>query len=500
MRLLRLLLAETVVLAAVGAVAGLAVARLLLPLLVRLAGDHAPRVTSAQVTPMTVAFAVIAAVLAVIATGLVPAMRQSRTDPPMRFSADGERSTHARLDLRLQRLVLAGELAVCLVLLIGAMLFAQTFLRLRAVDLGFDPENVISVETRVPIYRTLAPNRWQLLALQTSEALARVRAVPGVVAAAATSDLPLAGNMTATEITLPGGSGTREALYHRVSPEYFRTMGMTLVQGRDFTNEDISDLARLPDPSVAVPRQGAVIVNETTARTLWPGGNAVGQFLSTNFDARPVSRRQVIGVVRDARSESIRGGPPAEVYVPYLEDPSFALTLLVRSALPADQTASMVRRELREVSADLSTAEVRLLTDVVGDSMRSSRFSAFVVGAFAAAALTLSAVGVFGVFAFGAASRARELGIRMALGATHRDIARMFLKQAAAPIVGGLAVGTATALVLGQAVASLLLGVAPTDLISYLASASTLSGIALLASYLPLRRVLGADPAHALRD
>lgn len=230
------------------------------------------------------------------------------------------------------------------------MLFAQTFVRLRAVDVGFDPEHVISVDTRVPIYRTLAANRWQLLASDTGQALERMRSLPGVLAAAAASDLPLAGNLMTTEITLAGDSRTRQALYHRVSPDYFRTLGMTLVQGRDFTSEDMSDLARLPDPRAAVPRQGAVIVNETTARTFWPSENAIGQFLSTSFDARPVSRRQVVGIVRDARSESIRGGPPAEVYVPYLEDPSFAMTLLVRTTLPTDQIVPLIRRELRSVS------------------------------------------------------------------------------------------------------------------------------------------------------
>jgi hypothetical protein len=234
----------------------------------------------------------------------------------------------------LQRLIVAGELAVCLVLLVGAMLFAQTFVRLRAVDLGFDPEHVVSVDTRVPLYRTLAPNRWQLLASDTEQALERIRSLPGVIAAAAASDLPLSGNLMTTEITLTGDPRTRQALYHRVSPGYFRTLGMTLVQGRDFTSEDMSDLARLPDPRAAVPRQGAVIVNETTARTFWPFGNAIGQFLSTSFDSRSVSRRQVVGIVRDARSESIRSGPPAEVYVPYLEDPSFAMTLLVRTTFP----------------------------------------------------------------------------------------------------------------------------------------------------------------------
>jgi hypothetical protein len=328
-------------------------------------------------------------------------------------------------------------------------LAVRTFVRLKAVDLGFDPEHVISIEARVPIYRTLAPDRWQLLASDTSAALQRLRSVPGVQAVSATRDLPLAGNLLTTEITLPGEPRPRHALYHRVSPQYFRTMEMTLVQGRDFTDEDVSDLARLPDPRMAVPRQGAVIVNETTARTFWPSGNAIGQYLSTSFDARPINRRQVVGIVRDARSETLRGGPPAEVYVPYLEDPSFAMTLLVRTTLPTDQIVPILRRELRNVSADMSTANIRMLDEIVGDSIP--------------------------------------------------DITRMFLKQAAGPICVGVILGTASALALGRLVQALLFGVAPTDAVSYAAAASMLVGVALAASYLPVRRVLQTDPARALR-
>ncbi len=415
-RLLRLLLAETIVLAALGATAGLAFAQLLLPVLVQLAGENVPRVATAQVNLITVAFSAVVAFLAVIVTGLMPALRHSRTELQGAFGADGARATQSGVDLRFQRLVLAAQLAVCLVLLVGAMLFAQTFVRLRAVDLGFNPEHVISVETRVPIYRTLAPNRWQLLASQASEALERVRRLPGVLGAAATSDLPLAGNLMMTDVTLSGESRPRQALYHRVSPDYFRTMGMTLIQGRDFTNEDMSDLARLPDLKAAVPRQGAVIVNETTAKRFWPSESAIGQFLSTSFDARAVSRRQVVGIVRDVRSESIRSGPPAEVYVPYLEDPSFVMTLLIRNTLPTDQIMPILRRELRDVSADLSTANVRMLDDIVGDSLRTSRFSAFAISAFAVAALLLSGLGVFGVFAFGVASRYEKSGFAWHLG------------------------------------------------------------------------------------
>jgi putative ABC transport system permease protein len=274
---------------------------------------------------------------------------------------------------------------------------------------------------------------------------------------------------------------------------------MTLIRGRDFTDADISDLARLPDPRAAGPREGAIIVNETTAQTFWPAGDAIGQFVSTSFDTRAVSRRRVVGVVRDARTDALRSVPPVEVYVPYLEDPSFALTLLIRTERPLDQVVPALRRELRSVSRDMSASTIRLLDDVVGDSMRSSRFSAFMIAAFAIAALLLSAVGVFGVFAFGVATRLREIGIRMALGATGPDITRMFLKQAASPIGAGVALGTVGGVTLGHITRSLLFGISPTDGVTYAAATVTLVGVAFIATYLPVRRMVGADPARALR-
>jgi predicted permease len=498
-RLARLLLTEAVVLAVLGVGFGLLLAGLLLPALVQLVGSNVQRAADARIDRVIVEFAIAVGVLAAAVAGVVPALRHSRTEAAAFVSAGSTRLTSSRADTRLQRWVLTGEFAVCLTLLVGAMLFARTFVNLRAVDLGFDPDHVISIETRVPIYQTLAPNRWQLLASQTTEALDRIRRIRGVTAASVASDLPLSGHLTTTDVTLPGEMPTRTVLYHRVSPDYFRTMGMTLVQGRDFTNEDMSDLARLPDPRAATPRQGAVIVNEATAKAFWPRGNAIGQFLSTSYDARPVSRRQVVGVVRDVRSESVRNAAPAEVYVPYLEDPAFAMTLLVRSELPVSQVVPAIRRELRAVSPDLSTANARLLDDVVEDSLRTSRFNAFVLSAFGIVGLFLSALGVFGVFAFGVASRAREVGIRMAFGATRVDIVQLFLARAVGPIVVGIMIGTVASIVFARMIGSLLFGVATTDAASYVLAALTMSGTALLASYLPVRRLLQSDPARALR-
>jgi ABC-type antimicrobial peptide transport system permease subunit len=188
------------------------------------------------------------------------------------------------------------------------------------------------------------------------------------------------------------------------------------------------------------------------------------------------------------------------VYVPYLEDPSFAMTLLVRSELPVTQIVPAIRQELRAVSTELSTAEVRMLNDVVGDSLRTSRFNAFVLSAFGVVGLFLSALGVFGVFAFGVASRVREVGIRMAVGATGRDIVGMFLSHALGPILAGIVVGTAASVLFARLVGSLLFGVAATDTASYIVAALTLAVTALFASYWPVRRLLKSDPARALRE
>ena len=498
-RIIRLLLTETMLLSAIGGTAGWLLAEALLPVLVRLGGAGVPRLVDARLSTVALAYCIGATVSAALIAGLLPALRLSRTDVPLNIAPDSPRSTAAGRDLRLQRVVVAGELALCLVLLVGAMLLTQSFVRLKAIDLGFDPAHVISIDARFPLYRTLAPNRWQRIAADTTAILERIRAVPGVRDASATSDVPLSGNLLMTEVTLAGETRPRQALYHRVSPGYFATMSMTLVQGRDFTGEDASDLARLPDPRQTAARQGAVILNETAARAFWPSGEALGRFLSTSFDPR-IERRLVVGIVRDLRSATLREAPPAEVYVPYLEDPSFAMTLLVRTALPADRLVPMLRHELRQLAPDLSLANVRTVDDIVSDSMQTSRFGTLIVVAFAGTALLLAAVGVFGVCAFGAETRRREIGIRMALGATGGDIRRMFLRQAAGPIALGLLAGVAAALAAARVTSSLLYGVAPTDAVSFAGATAVLVAVALIASYLPIRRVLRGEPAVALRS
>jgi putative ABC transport system permease protein len=500
-RIVRLLLAETAAMASIGCAVGLVLAAALVPLAVSVAGADVPRLAAARLDASALIYSLLLTVATTLMAGLLPAVRLSRIDPRLGHDLAAERATPPGANIHAQRVIVAAELAICFVLLAGALLFARTLARLEGVDLGFDPNHVIGIDARIPFFRTLAPDRWQRAASDIDNVLDRLRAMPGVQAASTALDLPLDDNLVRTIVTRPGASREYSAVYHNVSPDYFRTMAMTLVQGRDFTRGDASTLARSPMSSsrTTAPRAGAVIVNEVAARMLWPSGDALGQSLSTSFDSSAIAGRRVVGVVRNVRSDDRRRDAPPEVYVPYLEDPSFATTLLVRTALPTDRIVPSIRRVLHDVSADLSLAHVRTLDEVVDRSARSTRFSAVMIGVFAGTSLLLAAIGVFGVFAFGVAARAREVGVRIALGATRADLLWMFLRQASAPIVAGLACGLAAAMALGRLVASLLYGVTPTDAISYGCAGLTLAAVSFVASYLPIRRALRRDPARALR-
>jgi putative ABC transport system permease protein len=218
--------------------------------------------------------------------------------------------------------------------------------------------------------------------------------------------------------------------------------------------------------------------------------------LSTAYDPG-ISRRRVVGIASDVRTT--RGETAVEVYVPYLQDPSFAMTLLVRTPVPLDRIAQTIRHEIGQVAPDLSTGNLRMLDDVVAESMGSTPFTTFIVTAFAAVALTLSAIGIFSVFAFGVARRIREIGIRMALGASRSDVTHLFLREALAPVGAGLTAGTIIVLVFGRVIATLLFGVEPADPINFAGAAGLVASVALIASYLPVRHALRTDPAESLR-
>ncbi len=499
-RIARLLLTEAMALAAVGGAGGLLLAYALMPVFVRLASRAVPGVVEADLSTPVLLFSVAASAIAALVTGLVPAVRLSRTDLQLTVKTAGERTTRHRSHAHLQRLIVAGELALCLALVVGAMLFIRTLVGLNTVELGFNPAHVISLDARFPMYRTKERNRWQLLATDTNAVLQRLRSTAGVEAVSAINHAPLSGTLVPVNVTLPGEERGRRAFYRNVTPDYFRTLGIRFISGRDFTDADISHLARFPVPDPRRREEGVVIVNQSAAKFFWPNQNALGQRLSTDYDPG-ISGRRVIGVVRDMRSAGLRDDDaPVEVYVPYLQDPSFAMTLLVRTPIPLDRIAPTLHHEIHQAAPDLSTANVRMLDDIVTESMGSTPFTTFIVSAFAALALTLAAIGVFSVFAFGVAARTREIGIRLTLGATRNDVTRLFVRDAIGPIGVGVVAGTAIALASGRIIATLLFGVTPTDPASFVTAIGVVVMVALAASYVPVRYALRADPAATLRN
>jgi putative ABC transport system permease protein len=497
-RVARLLLTEAFVVAAAGGLAALLLAKLLIMAAIPLAVRFAPRIAAAELSLPVLLFCAVVSIAAAIVSGLLPAVRLSRTDLQTAMKPSGERSTRTRGHSRTQQAIVSMQLALCLVLVIGAMLFIRTFVRLSTIDLGFNPAHVISIDARFPMYRSMARNRWQLLATDTSAVLRRLQSTPGVEAASATNYAPLSGTIVPAQVTIHGSAGQQQAVYRNVTPAFFATLGIPFVAGRDFTDADISDLARLPDPNAHRRSEGVAIINATAARMFWPGANPLGRLLSTQYDPG-ISARRVVGVVQDVRSETLRDRMPAEVYVPSLEDPSFAMTLLIRTPLPPAQIVPALRHEIAQAAPDLSTANVRLLSDIVDESMGSAPFNTVIVTGFAAAALLLSAIGVFGVFAFGVAARRREIGIRIALGATRNAVTRLLLGEIATPVVLGIAVGAVTAIAAGRIFGALLYGVTSTDPASYALAIAVVLVVALGAAYVPVRRALRGDPATALR-
>jgi putative ABC transport system permease protein len=498
-QIVQLLLIESLALAIAAGAAGLALAYALMRVLVRLARRTVPAVAGADLNGTVLLYSLAASLTVAIVAGLLPAVRLSRSDQ-LSVGAAEERSTWPDTHLRQQHLIITGELALCVALSIGAMLFVRTFVALSRVELGFDPAHVISIDARFPMFRTTGRNRWHLVAHDTSAMLQRLRTTPGLEAVSAINFPPLSGTLVPANVTLAGEKRSRLAFYRNVTTGYFRTLGIQLVAGRDFTDADISYLARSTVPDARVREEGVVIVNESAARFFWPNDTALGHTLSTEYDPG-ISGRRVIGVVRDMRSAALReNNAPVEVYVPYLQDPSFAMTLLIRTRVPLAQVMPLIRNEIRQAAPDLSLANVRMLDDIVTDSMGSTPFTTLIVSAFAATALILSSIGVFSVFAFGVAMRTREIGIRLALGASASDVTRLFVNDAIRPIAAGVVIGTAIALAGAQILATLLFGITATDPVSFGAAITIVMAVSLAATYFPVRSALRVNPAVALRD
>lgn len=497
LRVIRQLLTESVLLGVAGGAVGLLLAYWGVSALVALAPANIPRLQEITMDGRVLAFTALISVVTGIIFGLAPALSAARTDLNTTLKTAG-RSGMASAQRRLARsLLVVGEVASSLVLVIGAGLLIRSFLRLQQVNPGFRPDHVLTMQLTLPAARYSGLR----VALFYKQLLERVRALPGVQVASVARNVPLSGSDPSLNFVkehAPAVSSAEQprARYRAASEDYFAAMGIPLIQGRYFERSDAERA-----PSVA-------IINETMARRFWPGPEGapgpIGKRLKAGFDESPWST--IVGVVGDVRHAGLDAEAAAEMYYPYLQVPEAlmnfvegAMTLVVRTAGDPSAMVGAVRNEVRQLDADLPVFNVKTMQEMVRGTVAQPRFRTLLLGIFASVALVLAAVGLYGVMAYSVTQRTNELGIRMALGAQKSDVLKLVVRQGVRLAVAGVALGVVVAFGLMRVISNLLYGVNAADPLTFLATSLLLIVVALVASYIPARRATQIDPLIALR-
>jgi putative ABC transport system permease protein len=491
-RLVRGLLAESGLLALAGGLAGVLLSTWILGLLQVLVPADVPRLAQASIDGRVLAFALLLTGGAALLAGLAPASMASRPSL-VEDLADGARTAgpgggHPRL----RALLLAGQAAAVLVLLAGAGLLIRTFENLRRVDLGYDARRLLAFELSTP------PGRYASAAQQRElyrAVLERIDALPGVEASAGVLLRPLWSEHGMDWPFQVEGQPLEEALRNpllnleAVTPAYFRTMRIPILRGRAFEARD------------ADGAEGVVIVSEAVARRYWPGREAVGQRLKIPLLDSPYHDTwlTVVGVAADVRYREL-GRARLDLYMSNLQSREWLNHVVVRTAGDPLALVPAVKTAVRSVDRGLAMSATTTMEAAVGEALGGPRFQMQLLSAFALAALLLAALGIYGVVAFVVGHRTREIGLRMALGASTGDVARLVLRRGLAPVLGGLAAGMAAALVLARTLSGLLFGVEARDPATLAGAAAVLAAVALLACALPAARAARVDPAVALRQ
>ncbi len=486
LRLVRQMLTESLTLSLAGGLAGLLLAKWGVGLLVSLSPAGIPRAEEAGLDLRVLGFALLVSTLTGLAFGLVPALQASKVELTDALKS-GTRAAGGRRSLVRGALV-ASEVGLSLVLLVGAGLLVKSFVRLTEVELGFDPSHVVAADISLP-YRYNSPEKRVEFYRQL---LTRVEVLPGVSSAAVSQSVPLSGEEHGAQFkvvgreTGPDGGGKYGSIYHRVSADYLKTFGVRLLKGRGLNERDTNGAP------------GVALVNETLARRVFPGEDPLGKQIVLAGYATP-RPREIVGVVSDTRYVTPDSAPVPEIYVSYLDDPWHHMSVAVRATGDPTALVNAVREEVAAMDKDVPLANVKEMKAYVSDSFGPQRFSALLLTAFAVAALGLAALGVYGVISNSVARRTHEIGIRIALGARRRDVLRLVVGQGMRPVLLGLLAGLAGAFALTRVLESLLYGVSAFDPSVFAGVSLLLAATALLACYLPARRATRVDPMTALR-
>jgi predicted permease len=502
-RIIRQFLTESLLLGCVGGALGLGLAIVAGRALIAMSPPNIPLVQTVAIDLRAALFLFSATLFTSIGFGLAPALQASSVNVNDTLKEGGRSQSEGVGRNRLRSLLVISEFALALVLLIGAGLMIRTFSALQAVDAGFNPHNVISMVVSVAGTKEADPARRAIFYRQLIE---RVRTVPGVQAAGGINHLPLAGDQWGLPFVVEGRPKPRpgespRAVYRMVTPGYFAAMRLPILRGRDVAE---ADTVTAPD---------VVIINQRAASQYWPGEDPIAKRISFDGDkANPSEWVTVIGIAKDAKQNDWTAAPSPEIYLAAFQNHDFLgdsgsevashvsyITLVARTSSDPAAAAPAMKEAAWSFDRNLAISEVLTMDGVVADATAQPRFEMQLLTIFAAVALVLATVGIYGVISYSASRRIHEIGVRMSLGATRRDVLLLIVRQGMRLALVGSLTGIVGALLLSRLMRKLLYGVQPTDPATFVAVATGLAVVAIVACYIPARRAMRINPMAALR-
>jgi putative ABC transport system permease protein len=488
MRLTRQLLTESLVLSLIGGALGLLSAVWGLNLLVSFIPGNLPRLSEIALDNRAMIFTLSISLLTGIVFGLIPALQASTPNLNDCLKEGGKEAANLGGSNRIRNVFAIVEVALALVLLAGAGLMTKSFLKLQDVNPGFDPNRVVTMQVQLPASRFREDAQ---LTSYGTQLLEKITAMPGVEAASLISGVPLSGGSDVLAFGIEGiptnpSDPIQDAEAHRVSPDYFKTLGIQLKRGSLFTSQDHAN------------SPGVVVISETMAKRYWGDEDPLGKRISTSGPPN-FNWLKIIGIVADVRHEALNTEPYPQMYAPLAQQPRRTLTILARSSTDPASIIPALRHQVRELDSNVPVFNVRTMEQILADSIAPPRFNAMLIVLFAVLALLLAAVGIYGVISYGVTQRRHEIGIRMALGARPAEILRMVVGQGLKLVLIGIGLGLVAVFLLTRLMSKLLFEVSATDPLTFVLVSLILTGVALLACYVPARRAAKTDPMVALR-